>query len=115
LKQLLDYPHEAERTPFQINCFSENLVAAGIEPETSVSVGTEAVISDMRNIASAANTTLLKRCRPHNLLLLFFINTNVSISKPSFIPASERCREQLIELWLQVLQTGGHSTLILHV
>jgi hypothetical protein len=31
----LNYPHEAEWTPFQTHYFSENLVAPGIEPETS--------------------------------------------------------------------------------
>jgi hypothetical protein len=34
-KYLLIYPHEAECTPFQTNCYSENLVAPGIEPRTS--------------------------------------------------------------------------------
>jgi hypothetical protein len=38
LKQLLNYPHEAEWTPFQIHYFTENLVAQGIEPGTSGSV-----------------------------------------------------------------------------
>jgi hypothetical protein len=37
-KQLLNYPHEAERTPFQTHYFSENLVAPGIELGTSGSV-----------------------------------------------------------------------------
>jgi hypothetical protein len=32
LKQLLNYLHEAEWTPFQTHYFSENLVAPGIEP-----------------------------------------------------------------------------------
>jgi hypothetical protein len=32
LKQLLNYPHEAEWTPFQTHYFSEYLVAPGIEP-----------------------------------------------------------------------------------
>jgi hypothetical protein len=40
LKYLLNYPHEAEWTPFQTNYFSENLVAPGIEPGTSESVAT---------------------------------------------------------------------------
>jgi hypothetical protein len=35
---LLNYPHEAEWTPFQTHYFSENLVAPGIEPGTSGSV-----------------------------------------------------------------------------
>jgi hypothetical protein len=35
---LLNYPHEAEWTPFQIHYFSENLVALGIEPGTSGSI-----------------------------------------------------------------------------
>jgi hypothetical protein len=30
-KQLLNCTHEAERTPFQTYCFSENLVEPGIE------------------------------------------------------------------------------------
>jgi hypothetical protein len=34
-KYLLVYPHESEWTPFQTHCYSENLVAPGIEPETS--------------------------------------------------------------------------------
>jgi hypothetical protein len=34
-KELLNYPHEAEWTPFQTHYFSENLVAPGIEPRTS--------------------------------------------------------------------------------
>jgi hypothetical protein len=38
LEQLLNNPHEAEWTPFQTHYFSENLVALGIEPETSGSV-----------------------------------------------------------------------------
>jgi hypothetical protein len=38
LKELLNYPHEAEWTPFQTHYFSENLVASGIEPGTSGSV-----------------------------------------------------------------------------
>ena len=31
-----NWPHEAEWTPFQTHYYSENLVAPGIEPETSV-------------------------------------------------------------------------------
>jgi hypothetical protein len=38
LKYLLSYPHEAEWIPFQTHYFSENLVAPGIETETSGSV-----------------------------------------------------------------------------
>jgi hypothetical protein len=34
-KQLLICQHEAEWTPFQTHCYSENLVAPGIEPRTS--------------------------------------------------------------------------------
>jgi hypothetical protein len=34
-KYLLIYPHEAEWTPFQAHCYTENLVAPGNEPETS--------------------------------------------------------------------------------
>jgi hypothetical protein len=34
-KELLIYPHEAEWTPFQTHCYSENLVAPGMEPGTS--------------------------------------------------------------------------------
>jgi hypothetical protein len=34
-KQLLIYPHEAEWTPYQTHCYTENLVAPGIEPRTS--------------------------------------------------------------------------------
>jgi hypothetical protein len=34
-KQLLSCPHEAEWTPFQTRCLSENLEAPGIEPRTS--------------------------------------------------------------------------------
>jgi hypothetical protein len=37
-KQILNYPHEAEWTPFQTHYFSENLVAPGIEPGISGSV-----------------------------------------------------------------------------
>jgi hypothetical protein len=37
-KQLLSCPHEAEWTPFQTPCFSENLEALEIEPGTSESV-----------------------------------------------------------------------------
>jgi hypothetical protein len=37
-KQLLNCTHEAEWTPFQTHYLSENLVAPGIEPGTSVSV-----------------------------------------------------------------------------
>jgi hypothetical protein len=37
-KQLLNYPHEAEWTPFQTQHFLENLVVLGIEPGTSGSV-----------------------------------------------------------------------------
>jgi hypothetical protein len=36
-KYLLIYAHETEWTPFHIHCYSENLVAPGIEPGTSVS------------------------------------------------------------------------------
>jgi hypothetical protein len=32
LKQLINYPHEAEWTPFQTHYFSENLGAPGFEP-----------------------------------------------------------------------------------
>jgi hypothetical protein len=34
-KLLLNYPNEAEWTPFRTQCYSENLVAPGIESETS--------------------------------------------------------------------------------
>jgi hypothetical protein len=37
-KYLLNYPHEAEWTPFQTHYFTENLVAPKIEPGTSESV-----------------------------------------------------------------------------
>jgi hypothetical protein len=37
--ELFSYPHEAEWTPFQTHYFSENLVAPGIEPGSSGSVG----------------------------------------------------------------------------
>jgi hypothetical protein len=37
-KELFNYPHEAEKTPFLTHYFSENLVVPGIELETSVSV-----------------------------------------------------------------------------
>jgi hypothetical protein len=37
-KLLLNYPHEAEWTPFQTHYFSENMVAPGIELGTSGSV-----------------------------------------------------------------------------
>jgi hypothetical protein len=33
-KKLFIYAHKAEWTPFQIHCYSENLVAPGIEPGT---------------------------------------------------------------------------------
>jgi hypothetical protein len=36
-KYLLIYPHEAEWTPFQTHCYSENLATPGIESGTSVS------------------------------------------------------------------------------
>jgi hypothetical protein len=36
LKSLLIYAHEAEWTPFQIHCYSENPVEPEIEPGTSV-------------------------------------------------------------------------------
>jgi hypothetical protein len=36
LRYLLIYPHEAEWSPFQTQCYSENLVAPGMEPGTSV-------------------------------------------------------------------------------
>jgi hypothetical protein len=32
-KFFINYPHEAEWTPFQTHYFSENLAALGIEPE----------------------------------------------------------------------------------
>jgi hypothetical protein len=35
-KNLLIYPHEAEWTPFQTHCYTENLVAPRIEPGTYV-------------------------------------------------------------------------------
>jgi hypothetical protein len=34
-KWLIIYSHRAEWTPFQTHCYSENLVAPGIEPRTS--------------------------------------------------------------------------------
>jgi hypothetical protein len=34
-KWLLNFPQEAEWTPIQTRCFSENLEAPGIEPGTS--------------------------------------------------------------------------------
>jgi hypothetical protein len=34
-KSLLICPHDAEGTPFQTHCYSENLVVPGIEPETT--------------------------------------------------------------------------------
>jgi hypothetical protein len=37
-KYHFDYTHEAEWTPFQTRCFSENVAAPGIEPGTSGSV-----------------------------------------------------------------------------
>jgi hypothetical protein len=37
-KWLLSCPHEAEWTPLQTRCFSENLEEPGIEPRTSGSV-----------------------------------------------------------------------------
>jgi hypothetical protein len=37
-QMLLNYPHEDECTLFQIHCFSENLVAQGIETGASASV-----------------------------------------------------------------------------
>jgi hypothetical protein len=53
-KQFLIYAHKAEWTPFQTQCYSENLVAPGIEPGTSVSAArnsdhetTEAVIQNI--------------------------------------------------------------------
>jgi hypothetical protein len=35
IQVLLSWPHEAEWTPFQTPCFSENLVGPGIEPGIS--------------------------------------------------------------------------------
>jgi hypothetical protein len=37
-KPLLSYIHEAEWTPLQTHCFSETLVALGLEPRTSATV-----------------------------------------------------------------------------
>jgi hypothetical protein len=37
-KYILNYPHKAQWTPFQIHCFSENVVEPGIEPGTFGSV-----------------------------------------------------------------------------
>jgi hypothetical protein len=34
-KYLLNYPHVAEWTPFQIHCYAENLVVPGIKLGTS--------------------------------------------------------------------------------
>jgi hypothetical protein len=34
-KYLLIYPHKAEWTPLQTHCYTENLMALGIEPRTS--------------------------------------------------------------------------------
>jgi hypothetical protein len=45
LKLVLNNQHEAEWTPFQTHCYAENLVAPGIEPETS---GTVASNSDQQ-------------------------------------------------------------------
>jgi hypothetical protein len=33
-KKLLSFPHDSQWTKFQTHCFSENLVALGIEPVT---------------------------------------------------------------------------------
>jgi hypothetical protein len=46
-------PHEAERTPFQIHCLSENLVAPGIEPGTFESVARN---SEHQTTEAANNT-----------------------------------------------------------
>jgi hypothetical protein len=35
-KQLLIFPHETEWTQFQTHCYSEDVVALGVEPETLV-------------------------------------------------------------------------------
>jgi hypothetical protein len=40
-KRLLICSHEAEWTPFQTHCYSENLVEPGMEPGTSVSAARE--------------------------------------------------------------------------
>jgi hypothetical protein len=40
-KYLLIYPHEAELTPFHTHCYSQNLVAPGIELGTSLSIPTK--------------------------------------------------------------------------
>jgi hypothetical protein len=63
-KHLLSCPHEAEWTPFEIRCFSENLVAPGIEPGTSGHVArnsdhqtTEAVEKILITVTSFKNLT----------------------------------------------------------
>jgi hypothetical protein len=40
-EQILNYPHEAEWTPFQTHSYVENVVAPGIESGTSGSVATK--------------------------------------------------------------------------
>jgi hypothetical protein len=55
-KYPLSYPHEAEWTPFQTHCFSENLIDPEIEPGTSGPVArnsdheTTEVVNDYINI-----------------------------------------------------------------
>jgi hypothetical protein len=53
-KWLLIYAHEAEWTPFQTHCYSENLVVLGIEPGTS---GLAA-----RTKVQATSNVMLKPC-----------------------------------------------------
>jgi hypothetical protein len=49
LKQLLNYPHKAEWTPFQTHYFSDDLVASGIEPRTSGFVARKLHVIHKRN------------------------------------------------------------------
>jgi hypothetical protein len=53
-KKLLRYVHDAEWIPFQTHCYSENLVALGIEPGTSVSAARN---SDRKTTEAVASYT----------------------------------------------------------
>ena len=56
-------PHEAEWTPFQTHFYSENLVAPGIEPGTSVSVA-----RNSEELTVCTNYVSVKLCEESLLL-----------------------------------------------
>jgi hypothetical protein len=53
-KERLNYPHDADWTPFQTHDFSENVVAVGMEPRTS---GSDVKNSDLQSTEAVIERT----------------------------------------------------------